>query len=921
MSELIGRRIGPYEVREQIGQGGMATVYRAYQTSLNRYVAIKVLPTWMAQDSQFVQRFRQEALAAGGLRHPNILAILDAGTFEGQHYIVMDYVSGGTLADHFRRNALSPDQAGDLIAQVADALDYAHRRGIVHRDIKPSNILMDEDGRPLLADFGIAQAMGSGPRLTQTNTSVGTPEYMSPEQSQGERVDGRSDIYSLGIVLYQMLTGRVPFQSTTPVATLYQVVHEPPPPPRLLNPAIPAYLESIVLRCLAKQPEQRFATAKELADALRQRRLVPPVAAAAAETQLMAAGPATPAVAASRRAGGTAGPATPPHIAATPPAKAKRSGGTGVLVGVLSLLIVGLLGGGIYLVVSSGGLSRQRSAATPTAAVVSAAATPAPASPTPTPAVTVVEKVVIATNTVTLTPLPPTQTPMVVVVTVLAPTATPLPTPTATPTETPRPAAAARPAATAAPAKPGVVLDFDNFGSWRRGDEPYGTFVQSSERKHDGATSGKLAYDIPAVDKHYVVFERVPALAIPGQPTALTLWVYGDGSNHYLNAWIQDSAGEVRQFTFGQIRHADAWQPMVAALDPKAPWPQGHISGPDNNALDYPISFRGLVLDVVPKTGATKYTGAIFVDDLTTGATTAAGTAPAPASAGSTPAGQATAAAPAPSGPLTGQIVYAAANGGATDVMILDVASKGARTLFPNARQPDIRKDGCAVVNGIGGGKDNIFTINADGSRETMSGKHPEDSYPHWSPSGESATFQSTIGDGKERIYVQWDMSHAEEPKVVTVNGVHVYGRAPTWLPNWRIAFSGCNYWANGGNCGIWTINSNNSGAAQQLTERVEDRSSDSAGDVLLYSSSVSGNWEIYAIPVNGGAARNLTNSPSQDVGATFSPDGSFIAFISNRDGWGIWVMNADGSNPQKLLTVPTGFGQGWAEERLGWGP
>jgi Tol biopolymer transport system component len=202
-----------------------------------------------------------------------------------------------------------------------------------------------------------------------------------------------------------------------------------------------------------------------------------------------------------------------------------------------------------------------------------------------------------------------------------------------------------------------------------------------------------------------------------------------------------------------------------------------------------------------------------------------------------------------------------------------------------------------------------------------MNGKHPEDSYPHWSPSGESATFQSTIGDGKERIYAQWDMSHAEEPKVITVSGVHVYGRAPTWLPNWRIAFSGCNYWANGGNCGIWTINSDNSGAPQQLTERVEDRSTDSTANTLLYASSVSGNWEIYAIPVNGGAARNLTNSPSQDVGAAFSPDGSSIAFISNRDGWGIWVMNADGSNPQKLLAVPTGFGPGWAEERLGWGP
>lgn len=357
---------------------------------------------------------------------------------------------------------------------------------------------------------------------------------------------------------------------------------------------------------------------------------------------------------------------------------------------------------------------------------------------------------------------------------------------------------------------------------------------------------------------------------------------------------------------------------MVATLDPKAPWPQGHISGPDNNALDYPISFRGLVLDVVPRTGTSKYTGTIYVDDLTTGA--AAGQTTTPAGTPSAPVAQATAA-PVASGPLSGRIVYAAANGGTTDVMILDVASKGTRVIFPNARQPDIRKDGRVVMDGISGGKNDIFTINADGSDEKHPGLHPEDSYPHWSPSGLSATFQSTIGDGKERIYTQRDMSRQDAPEVLKVSGVHVYGRAPTWLPNWRIAYSGCNYWANGGNCGIWTINSDNSGAPQQLTERVEDRATDATAATLLYASSISGNWEIYAIPVNGGAARNLTNNPSQDVGATFSPDGSSIAFISNRDGWGIWVMNADGSNPQKLLAVPTGFGPGWAEERLGWGP
>ena len=229
----------------------------------------------MAQDTEFVTRFRQEALAAGGLDHPNILRIHDADSFEGRQYIVMAYAPGGTLAQRLRKGGvLSYDEAADTVAQIADALHYAHRRGIVHRDIKPSNILLDEEGRPLLADFGIAQAVSSGPRLTQTGSSIGTPDYMSPEQAEGRRVDGRSDLFSLGIVLYQMATGKMPFQADTSMAIMFQVVHQMPPPPRSVNPAIPMYLDSVIQKALAKQPTARFQTGQEMAQALRERRVV-----------------------------------------------------------------------------------------------------------------------------------------------------------------------------------------------------------------------------------------------------------------------------------------------------------------------------------------------------------------------------------------------------------------------------------------------------------------------------------------------------------------------------------------------------------------------------------------------------------------------------------------------------------------------
>jgi serine/threonine protein kinase len=310
VQDLIGRKLGPYEIRDVIGHGGMAIVYRAYQPALNRFVAIKVLNTVMAQDTEFVARFRQEALAAGGLDHPNILRIYDADAFEGRQYIVMAYAPGGTLTQRLRKGGAMPyDEAADTVSHIADALHYAHRRGIVHRDIKPSNILLDEEGRPLLADFGVAQAVSSGPRLTQTGSSIGTPDYMSPEQAEGQRVDGRSDLFSLGIVLYQMATGKMPFQADTSMAIMFQVVHQTPAPPRAVNPAIPGYLDSIIQKALAKQPDARFQTGQEMAQALRERRVVavpPPSEAWDQASDARCAWPAASVRAAVRRLAGQA---------------------------------------------------------------------------------------------------------------------------------------------------------------------------------------------------------------------------------------------------------------------------------------------------------------------------------------------------------------------------------------------------------------------------------------------------------------------------------------------------------------------------------------------------------------------------------------------------------------------------------------
>jgi serine/threonine protein kinase len=264
---LVGKTLGKYQIVGEIGRGGMAVIYKAWQPSLGRYVALKVLSPFLQKDKDFIARFHREARAAAKLNHPNIVNILDAGEAEGINYIAMEYIDGESLRDILARGRLDATTAASIVAQIASALDYAHSQGVVHRDIKPSNILIDRRGRVVLTDFGIARAVGFS-RLTQTGALVGTPEYMSPEQAEGLEIDHRTDIYSLGVVLYNMLTGRVPFEGTTPQAVLYGHVHKRPTPPSQLNPRISRDVEAVVLRALAKNKARRYQRAGELASAL-----------------------------------------------------------------------------------------------------------------------------------------------------------------------------------------------------------------------------------------------------------------------------------------------------------------------------------------------------------------------------------------------------------------------------------------------------------------------------------------------------------------------------------------------------------------------------------------------------------------------------------------------------------------------------
>jgi serine/threonine protein kinase len=274
--DLIGTMLGNYRVLETLGQGGMARVYKAHQENLGRDVAIKVLPPWYAADRSFVERFNQEARLVAGLSHPNIVTVHDANEQNGHLYIVMQLVDGGTLKHRMdkllrERRMMEPTEVVSIFSQLADALFYAHEQGIIHRDIKPVNVLMDRSGRPILSDFGIAKVLASTQtHLTQPGAGVGTPEYMSPEQCQGGAIDGRADIYALGVVLFEAQTGRTPFRGDNYPALAHSHVYEAPPLPRSINPNIPVSIEQIILRALMKNPLQRFQTAHEMGNALTQ---------------------------------------------------------------------------------------------------------------------------------------------------------------------------------------------------------------------------------------------------------------------------------------------------------------------------------------------------------------------------------------------------------------------------------------------------------------------------------------------------------------------------------------------------------------------------------------------------------------------------------------------------------------------------
>src|SRR5258708_4412316 len=270
MTDLLGQRLGGYEIVTLLGRGGMAAVYLARQTSpLRRDVAIKVVKPIAAEAADFVPRFEREAQTIASLSHPHIVKIFDYGRQGETVYLVMELLRGGSLRDRLKNGPLALPEAARCLEQIASALDYAHQKGIIHRDLKPQNVLLDESGSLFLTDFGIAKALDETTGLTHSGKVMGTPSYMAPEQWQGKTIDARADVYALGVMLFEMLGGEVPFKGDTPFTLMYMHLNDPPPSLRSLRADIPPEIEQVVKGALAKSPSDRFRSAGAMAKPFR----------------------------------------------------------------------------------------------------------------------------------------------------------------------------------------------------------------------------------------------------------------------------------------------------------------------------------------------------------------------------------------------------------------------------------------------------------------------------------------------------------------------------------------------------------------------------------------------------------------------------------------------------------------------------
>ena len=832
MANLVGRTVGKYRVVARLGRGGMAEVYKAYQPGLDRYVGIKVLHGHLVDDEDFIGRFQREALAIGKLRHPNIVQAVDFDQDGESYFMAMEFINGPTLKDELkaRREANKPftfEEISLIFSALCSAIDYAHARGMVHRDIKPANVMINEEGQVVLTDFGIARIMGAT-QYTQTGALSGTPAYMSPEQGQGERGDERSDIYSLGVMLYETATGMVPYDADTPFAVIMKHISEPLPMPSAVNPNIPEPVEQVILKAMAKNPDDRYQTAGELSKALREASDVSPgknlqntpliIVSPPAKIEQIEhpTGPLTleeRTMNAARNDGGATMLASSSG-ATTISVADKRQNLMPIFIGVGAVVAILIIGGIIASVVVA---SNRNTAATETAQAIAFAATVTADQQATAKAEADAENQAAAANagaaTATAQFLAPTQT---------------------------------------AEAAIAVV--------------EHAAATETSQAERDAALVGGLLATVQAA--------TAEAQAIAEAATA--------------------------EFVAGFTATPT---PTETPLPTDTPTPAPVVVVPTNTpTLNVPT------------------------------------------------------ATPIPERPPIpgGKLAFPVDDGsGKYDVFIVSMPDGKLINQIKGARQPNFRSDGQKLlVNGQGGSfGENIFLADASGNIEKPVSGSPSDLFPFMKDDGTTMAFsnpQLAFGSQgyQSYLFVQCSLnppSTEQEDRcraladfqiiVPSGNLGDVIGSHPVWtFPGDRLVYKGCNTWAGGGRCGMysvgsWAIKKLGGETPVLLVDGSSITPTDARQGLVAFMSREGGDWEVFVMPEGGGGATNVSNSSgAQDGLGTISPDGAWVAFASNREGaWAVYAAPTSGGTVIKLFDFPKAnpWGTGdrdWSNERMSWG-
>jgi serine/threonine protein kinase len=1014
MANLEGKNVGKYHILERLGRGGMAEVYKAYQPGLERYVAVKVLHAHLADETDFIGRFTREARAVAALRHPNIVQVFDFDVEGELYYMVMEYIDGPTLKARLQQlresgQRLSANEIIRMYRGLGSAIDYAHARGMIHRDIKPANIMFNQQGEVVLTDFGVAYIVG-GTRFTMTGSVSGTPSYMSPEQGMGQGGDHRSDIYSLGVILYEIVTGRVPFDADTPFAIILKHLNEPLTPPSQLNPNVSANLEAVILKAMSKNPEDRYQSGKELADALENAIRTsaetvvdqpPPYMPETIPISLKAS--AIKAEQSQQRSQQVQPSSKETLVAAEASRPSRKRWWWGLVVAPFLCVIIGLAALKLDLL-SVGGPS-PTSELTTVATLASAFTSPTAPSSTAAPVHTSIAFRASDTpaRAVSATPfqeagIPFTNTPTAAATATHTPTSTPtathVPTATATATHTPTAAATAThtPTATATATHTPTPDLAATENALNRLVATRLVATLTAERaalrmtRSAEQTAAAIASQMEKIAETRVA--KALAATLTAQPTAtrlatlvataistpvatLTMAPLVQPTELTSSAVVcQDEAAFVTDVTVPDGAPFAPGAPVVKTWRLRnagtCAWEAGYrlrfVSGAQMGELteqEVPYTEPGGLADItvamVAPDSAGQYLGLwqmtnargeIFGQRVSIQIRVISTAAPSPiytptagvvveAEATPLPTDRSILVSPAQ---LPGRIVYPEFVPGGSkphyDLYVSNLDGSGAMLLWAWGRQPkilrtDLRYTQRILFQASGEQRNGVYRINIDGSDVRELTVHGDDSArPYGSPWGDRFVFDSRHqpeADGSRpwTLWLQDSVDHPTDSAPIIVGNRSVLGTSPVWLDNDHIVYQGCEYWSNPGKCGLHDIPSWGADKGRQITDYPRDIPAEAFGEVILFTSDRTGNWDVYTVNFSGGTATNLTDHPANDGNPAFSPDGDKIAFVSDRDGgrWAIWVMNRDGSNPVKCFDLRAPLGEDWVNERITWLP